>query len=272
VLAIQSEPVARRYAALAPRISAATEGYRRFRALSMLADARDDSLALVVQGADGAPRRVVVRRPPRSVTPPLPRPAKIAEVKPGIWYVDVSRVDDEEFGKAVDTLAAARGVIFDVRGYPGRLGISPLAHLTDTTVTCAQWHVPIVTSPDHRDLAFEFSNWKVEPLGPRFRGRVAFLIDGRAISYAETWLGIVEHYRMGVLVGEPTAGTNGNVNTIGLPGGYFVRFTGMKVLKHDGSRHHGVGIHPDVPASRTVAGVRAGRDEQLEKAIEVVGG
>jgi C-terminal processing protease CtpA/Prc len=62
------------------------------------------------------------------------------------------------------------------------------------------------------------------------------------------------------------------VNVIRLPGGYAVRFTGMKVLKHDGSRHHGVGIHPTVPVSPTITGVRAGRDEQLEKAIEIVGG
>jgi len=33
-----------------------------------------------------------------------------------------------------------------------------------------------------------------------------------------------------------------------------------------------VGIHPTVPVSPTIAGVRAGRDEQLERAIEIVGG
>ena len=72
----------------------------------------------------------------------------------------------------------------------------------------------------------------------------ALLTDARAISYAETCMGIVEHYRLGTIVGEPTAGTNGNVNSIPLPGGYRVSFTGMKVLKHDGSVHHGVGIRP----------------------------
>jgi C-terminal processing protease CtpA/Prc len=44
----------------------------------------------------------------------------------------------------------------------------------------------------------------------------------------------------------------------------------MRVLKHDGSRHHGVGILPTVPVERTRAAVAAGRDELLEKAIEVV--
>jgi C-terminal processing protease CtpA/Prc len=85
-------------------------------------------------------------------------------------------------------------------------------------------------------------------------------------------MGIIEHYKLGAIVGGPTAGTNGNVNPFTLPGGYTVTWTGMKVLKHDGSRHHGVGIKPTVSVSRTIAGVAAGKDEFLEKAIEVVSG
>ncbi len=46
----------------------------------------------------------------------------------------------------------------------------------------------------------------------------------------------------------------------------------MRVLKHDGSRHHLVGIGPTVPAAPTIAGIRAGRDEVLEAALRVVGG
>jgi len=110
------------------------------------------------------------------------------------------------------------------------------------------------------------------PAQPRLTAHIAFLTDGRAISYAESCLGIIEHYKLGAIVGGPTAGTNGNVNPFKVPGGYQVVWTGMKVLKHDGSRHHGVGIAPTVPVSRSIGGVAAGRDEILEKAIEVVGG
>jgi C-terminal processing protease CtpA/Prc len=92
-------------------------------------------------------------------------------------------------------------------------------------------------------------------------------MDARAISYAESVLGIVEAYRLAELVGEPTAGTNGNVIRLSLGSGYTVTWTGMKVRKHDGSRHHGVGILPTIHVSKTLAGVRAGRDEQLEAAI-----
>ena len=44
-------------------------------------------------------------------------------------------------------------------------------------------------------------------------------------------------------------------------------FTGMRVTKHDGSRHHLIGVQPTVPMARTIAGVRAGKDEVLDAAL-----
>jgi C-terminal processing protease CtpA/Prc len=138
-------------------------------------------------------------------------------------------------------------------------------------MTSAQWQIPVVRRPDRQDLTFhQDPEWRLKPREPYLTARRAFLIDARAISYAESCLGIVEHYKLGELVGGPTAGTNGNVNPFTLPGGYTVTWTGMKVLKQDGAQHHGVGVLPTIPVRRTVAGVRAGRDEILERAIEVV--
>jgi C-terminal processing protease CtpA/Prc len=44
----------------------------------------------------------------------------------------------------------------------------------------------------------------------------------------------------------------------------------MKVLTQDGERHHGVGIRPTVPVVPTLEGIRAGRDEVLERAVELL--
>jgi C-terminal processing protease CtpA/Prc len=107
-------------------------------------------------------------------------------------------------------------------------------------------------------------------MSPRLTNKVVFLTGGGAISAAETFMGIVEHYKLAPIVGEATAGTNGNVNPFTLPGGYSMSWTGMKVLKHDGSQHHGVGIQPTVPVTRTIKGVAEGKDEVLEKGIEIV--
>ena len=112
----------------------------------------------------------------------------------------------------------------------------------------------------------------VEPKAPLLTAKKVFLADARAISYAESCLGIIEHYRLGEIVGSTTAGTNGNANSFEVPGDYSIVFTGLKVLKHDGSTHHGVGIRPTVPVARTRAGVTAGRDEVLERGIQIAAG
>lgn len=256
-------------------ISAATPQWSRHLALGQIArGAPGSATALEIEGADGRARRAVLRHSPTPQPVGEERPPKIHEIRPGIFYVDIDRVTDADFREALPRLAKASGIVFDFRGYPGKIGPGTFfPHLIDHPVTSPQWHVPVLRKPDREGLTFERSGeWKLTPESPYLMAKRAFITDGRAISYAESCLGIIEHEHLGAIVGGPTAGTNGNINVVALPGGYSIVFTGMKVLKHDGSRHHGVGIIPTVPASRTAKGVAAGRDELLEKAVEVVGG
>jgi len=199
-----------------------------------------------------------------------PRPEKIAEVRPGIWYVDIDRVTDDDVRAGMENLAAAEGLIFDLRGYPGRLSTIVLAHLADKTIRSPRWCIPYLPRPDREGITFTDGGWPVEPAQPPWTKNAVFIIDGRAISYAETYMGIVEHFKLAEIVGEATAGTNGNVTAFSLPGGYSVGFTGMRVLKHDGTPHHGIGIKPTIPVERTIAGIAAGKDEFLEAAISHV--
>ncbi|HJM65075.1 MAG TPA: S41 family peptidase [Roseibacillus sp.] len=91
-----------------------------------------------------------------------------------------------------------------------------------------------------------------------------------SLPYAESIMGIVEHYHLTEIVGQSTAGANGNINPFKLIGGYGISWTGMKVLKHDGSQHHLIGIRPTVEVRRTIKGVREGRDQYIEKALEII--
>jgi C-terminal processing protease CtpA/Prc len=199
------------------------------------------------------------------------RPPDVEEIEPGIMYVNLAAAEVSEIMDRIDVLSTSEGVIFDLRGYPnGNHAI--LQHLTDTPMRSARWHVPQIIYPDRENLAGydTTGRWYMPPAQPRISGTVVFLTNERAISYAESVMGIVEHYRLGEIIGKPTAGTNGNVNRIQLPGDFIVVFTGMRVLKHDGSQHHLVGIEPTVPLERTLAAVREGRDEYIERAVEVI--
>lgn len=46
----------------------------------------------------------------------------------------------------------------------------------------------------------------------------------------------------------------------------------MLVIKHDGSQHHTVGMRPTIPPERTIQALRDGRDEYIERAIELIRG
>jgi len=281
VLQVDGRPVEAALAELESLIPGATPQWRKFVALRELAAGRPGgSATLTVQPRSGGPVRTVVVPysvptggsigMPGSGSPEEPRPDKIAEVRPGIFYVDLSRIDDFDFYDAVEDLAAADGVVFDLRGYPWFLSTVFLSHLIERPVTSDWFNIPIVTRPDRQDWTWRVIHWILPPEAPRLTGRIAFLVDGRAISYAESVMAIVEAEHLGVIVGGPTAGTNGNINPFPVAGGYVLRWTGMQVRKPDGSPHHGVGIRPNIPVERTLAGLLAGRDEVLERGIAAV--
>jgi hypothetical protein len=204
---------------------------------------------------------------------PLPerRPEPLAELSPGLWYVDLTRATYQQVVPALPRLAEARGVVFDVRGYPTDAGASILPHLLDAPERDRWMHVDRITGPFGRVGGVFDIGWNVQPRTPAIAGRRVFLTDGRAISYAESVMGYVADRKLGTIVGAPTAGTNGNVVLFDLPGGCEIAFTGMRVTRHDGTtRRHLIGIAPDVPLDPTIDGIRRGRDELLEKAVALI--
>jgi hypothetical protein len=203
----------------------------------------------------------------------------IRKMAEDIYYVNLNTTDLKEYEKVIDQLANARGVIFDTRWdgdktFPEER-IHPvnhiISHLIDDTVQSARWNVPTVIYPDRQDMSYSESHWQVKPQTPRFKAKVVFIVGPPVVSFGETYMGIIEHYRLAEIVGQTTAGCNGNANFIPLPGGFRIMWTGMKVLKHDGSQHHLIGILPTAPVKRTINAVLEGRDEYLEKAIELIG-
>ncbi len=175
--------------------------------------------------------------------------------------------------KTIDSLMPkltnAKAVICDLRGYPNNNNklISYLLTKKDTD----KWmYTPQIIYPDHENIAgYDKEGWEMKPQKPHINAKIIFITDGSAISWAESDMGFIEGYKLATIVGQPTAGTNGDVNTFTLPGQYNVSFTGMKVVKHDGSQQHAVGIIPNVLVNKTIKGIVEGRDEFLEKAIEL---
>jgi C-terminal processing protease CtpA/Prc len=288
ILSINDQDAMAALQALEPLASGATPQWRRLKALRLLMPNDGMPMRLRVAQADGSEKALQVARsaeaPPREELPD-----RIAELRPGLWYVDFARVEDVDFMEAVPKLAAAKAIIFDVRHVPTGMARGAVSFLTSRILRSGIMEVPVATLPDRRNIRFTTSQWSLPPIsafarGPelrsrlvlpernrRFNGKFVFLTGNDVIGYGETMVGLIADEKLGTIVGEPTAGTNGNLNRFTLPGGYTVIFTGMRVTRQDGSPLHGVGIRPDIVVPRTLAALRAGRDEVLEKGIEIAG-
>jgi C-terminal processing protease CtpA/Prc len=72
------------------------------------------------------------------------------------------------------------------------------------------------------------------------------------------------------VVGSTTAGADGNVSPIPLPGGLRSMISGIGVFYPDKKPTQRIGIIADVEARPTIQGIRTGRDEVLEAALRLI--
>jgi hypothetical protein len=194
------------------------------------------------------------------------RPASGTELASGLQYVDLHTLDDATWTSMLPKLARSTAIVFDLRGYVGPAAFTPLSYLSDREIRSPTFLMPLVvpSGPVRYEQIVSYTPPRKAPL----RAKAIFLVDARTASAPETILQIVRGERLGVIIGEPTGGTNGNIIEYRIVGGMSMRFTGMRVLNHDGSVFQGHGIVPDVIVHPTLAGITAGRDEVLEAAVK----
>ena len=226
------------------------------------------TVALELDG-DGRAVRVEVTRDALSSLVES-RPGPVSQIRPDTWYIDLTRAGWPEIQAHLEKVSNAAGIVFDMRGYPaGDAGHRILAHLMDAAERRSWMHIPQIVEPFGEISGWRSTGWGLSPRPPHLIGHLVFLTDARAISSAESLMGYVEALHLPI-VGTPTAGTNGNANFLTVPSGFTISFTGMRVTRHDGTPLHLQGIQPTLIVEPTPAGIRAGRDEVLERALALV--
>lgn len=276
IVAIDGVEAEKRIEEVEQRISGATPQWIRFRALHRLLYGPANSELKLTKRTWWGTEAVTLTRTFEQAEGAVQRPelAAIAEVDPGVYYVSIGRVTDAQFEAALPRLAQAKGVVLDLREYPDASRINfwttVMPRLTTRALQSIRFHTPLAIYPDRQSPSWIEGAWTVEPAAPHIGAKLAFLADAGSISQMELWLDIVRHHQLGAIVGEPTAGTDGEIDYQTF-GAYHFVWTGMKVLKHDGGRSHGIGIEPDIRVKRTLDAVREGRDEVLEAAVRAVG-
>ncbi len=185
---------------------------------------------------------------------------------PEVAYLKLSSVDGDSVPSYLARAAGTRCLIVDVRNYPSDFVPFLLgAHLVDGMTPFARFTVADRANPG----AFTWTEpMQLAVAAPRYGGRVVILVDETSQSSAEYTAMALRAAPKAIVVGSTTSGADGNVSAIPLPGGLSALISGIGVYYPDRRATQQVGIVPDVVARPTIAGIRAGRDEVLEAAIE----
>ncbi|RZK54753.1 MAG: peptidase S41 [Pedobacter sp.] len=198
-----------------------------------------------------------------------PEQAKIKKLEEGIYYVNIGNTEMKDITAMLPEFTKAKAIICDLRGYP-RNNHDLISYLLTKKDKDEWMFVPKIISPDYEKVTYNGMGWEMTPKTPHISAKIIFITGGGAVSYAESYMGFIKHYKLATIVGQPTAGANGDVNAFTLPGSYSIRFTGLKVKLHNGGQMFSLGIKPDVFVNQTISGVSAGRDEYLEKALALI--
>jgi C-terminal processing protease CtpA/Prc len=281
ILTIDDEPVAKRREFHARYIASSTPQWlMRLVHFRLLLGQKDSPVKLRVRGPEGQVRDVSLTRSQSILDPKLAavleRTTPVVQVLPsGVGYVDLARLAGGEVDKMFETIKNTPAVIFDMRGYPKGTAWSIAPRLTEKkNIVGALFSRPILEAPSMSDTEYaaapnySFAQQIPERKGDVYRGKVVMLIDEAAISQAEHTCLFFESVTDVTFIGTPTAGANGDITYLVLPGNLAVSFSGHDVRHADGRQLQRVGIQPTIRVAPTIRGTMEGLDEILERAVK----
>jgi carboxyl-terminal processing protease len=166
--------------------------------------------------------------------------------------------------------AGARGWIIDLRWAGGGASIQLSRLLVSVGRLFARKRHDEVHLPDGTVLSMR-QDVDLDDTALPFQRPLVVLIGPGSISGAESFAGPMQAYGRAILVGERTAGMCGVVRSVTVAPGWTICLASHHTdLGPDEWQLNRIGVTPDVPVSPTPDDEAAGRDPQLDTALEIL--
>lgn len=163
----------------------------------------------------------------------------------------------------------SKGVIVDLRCYPtDAIAFSFGPMLLPEAKPFVKFTVGNPQTPGLFTWLPELKIGKTNP--DNYKGKVIVIVNENTVSHSEYTAMAFSAASNVTVIGSTTAGADGNVSPIALPGGLRTGISGIGVYYPDGRETQQIGIVPKVEVKPTIAGISAGRDEPLEKALQLI--
>lgn len=185
-----------------------------------------------------------------------------------IGYLYGAAIKNNQLDSLKKVFEHTKGLIIDMRCYPSDF----------LPFTLGQWLKPSSTPfvyfthiAESYPGTFEFGR-PLENGGNKnaYKGKLVVLVDETTQSAAEYTSMALQTVPGVTIIGTTTAGADGNVSGVKLPGNIYSMISGIGVYYPDKSETQQTGIKRDITLAPTVAGFKAGKDEMLEKAISII--
>jgi C-terminal processing protease CtpA/Prc len=277
ILAIDGAPIAGRIAELTAHLAGPNQTVVMARVASLLLNRpAEGSIHLKVRRADGTEPDLSVSVNRRNLDYQVShRTGDVVRlINDKLGYVDLERIAtngiDEMFAKLANTSA----IIFDLRGYArnvvGSYSIAPHLAASERPVA-AKFFKNIVgiglEAQDH--ITVQQTDARVpRDTNPHYKGKTIALVDDSAVGHSEDCAMFLKAANKSVIIGSrPAGGFAGITSQFDLPGGLHVFFSGESPHWPDGRSLYPAGLQPDIVVTPTLAAIRAGKDEILDRAI-----
>ncbi len=186
-----------------------------------------------------------------------------------IAYINNGSLKTEYLPKIWKEIENTKGLIIDIRNYPSDFPIYALSsYLMPQSTPFVKFTNGSIANPGLFTFTKPLSAGRKN--NDYYKGKVIILINEISQSSAEFHAMAYRVNPNTTVIGSTTAGADGNVSQFYLPGGISTMISGIGVYYPDGKETQRIGIVPDIELRPTIKGIKEGRDELMEKAIEII--
>jgi C-terminal processing protease CtpA/Prc len=186
-----------------------------------------------------------------------------------IGYFNLGKIKQSYVSGLIKQCKNTKGIIIDLRNYPSEFMVFELdKYLLQKPTAFVKFTTGNTNYPGFFYWGKEQKNGKRN--SDFYPGKVIILINEITQSQAEYTTMALRTGPNTTVIGSTTAGADGNVSIINLPGGIKTMISGLGVFYPDGKPTQRIGIVPDIEVKPTIKGITEGRDELVEKAIELI--
>lgn len=188
-----------------------------------------------------------------------------------IAYINNGSLKREYLPKIWKEIENTKGLIIDIRNYPSDFPIYALSsYLMPKSTPFVKFTNGSIENPGLFTFTKSLNAGKKNK--NYYKGKVIILINEISQSSAEFHTMAYRVNPNSTVIGSTTAGADGNVSQFYLPGGISSMISGIGVYYPEGKETQRIGIVPDIELKPTIQGIKEGKDELLDKAIEIING